>query len=250
MQLAIPHAPRKVRFRQVPGAVGRLVRSALIGLGLCALLVFSASFAARWFSKERAFLASAEEIVGTLADVKVRPGEETGRLTVLYRYGNLQRSATGVVTHAEYAEGIGPGAQVRLLVDPRDPDHPREAGFARAQGALLWLVPVALGVGLVLALGLFAFELRRTLRSEVHPLRFGALVWLLPDGPLPDTRREVTFKGSYFREDQRHEVRARGRPGRAPVRNGEKVLAAVVPSKPTVARVVDEDLARELGWIR
>jgi hypothetical protein len=34
------------------------------------------------------------------------------------------------------------------------------------------------------------------------------------------------------------------------VRNGSKVLAAVVPREPDWARVIDEDLARTLGWIR
>jgi hypothetical protein len=34
------------------------------------------------------------------------------------------------------------------------------------------------------------------------------------------------------------------------VRNGEKVLAAVVPTEPTWARVVDEELAKTLGWYR
>ncbi|MFP2908384.1 DUF3592 domain-containing protein, partial [Pyxidicoccus sp. 3LFB2] len=50
--------------------------------------------------------------------------------------------------------------------------------------------------------------------------------------------------------DVKHAVRARVRPGRAPVRNGEKVLAAVVPRQPGWARVIDQDLAKELGWVR
>ena len=61
---------------------------------------------------------------------------------------------------------------------------------------------------------------------------------------------ELRFAGHYFRDDQRFEVTARGRPGRRPVRNGEKVLAAVLPSQPTWARVVDEELATALGWYR
>jgi hypothetical protein len=33
------------------------------------------------------------------------------------------------------------------------------------------------------------------------------------------------------------------------VRNGEKVLAAVVPRRPTWVRIIDADLAKTLGWI-
>ncbi|RKG74477.1 DUF3592 domain-containing protein, partial [Corallococcus terminator] len=38
MQFAIPHAPRRVRLAQVPGAVTRLVRGVLVALGVMALL--------------------------------------------------------------------------------------------------------------------------------------------------------------------------------------------------------------------
>jgi hypothetical protein len=91
---------------------------------------------------------------------------------------------------------------------------------------------------------------RRLWRAEVEPLRLGALVWLTPQGPLPETRGEVVFPAHYFRQDVKHGVRARVRPGRAPVRNGDKVLAAVVPRQPGWARVIDQDLAKELGWVR
>ncbi|HEX8439547.1 MAG TPA: DUF3592 domain-containing protein, partial [Archangium sp.] len=92
--------------------------------------------------------------------------------------------------------------------------------------------------------------LRRTLRVELEPLRTGALVWLTPEGPLPESRREVLFPASYWKQDRKHAVRARLRPGRAPVRNGDKVLAAVSSALPDQARVIDEELARALRWVR
>lgn len=254
MQLAIPHAPRPVRLSQVPGALLRLATAAALGLLLCGLAVAFALRGAGYFSAERAFLDRAKEVTATVTRVSLPPKEQRedapATLTAIYPFDGLQRSATGIITDALYAEGIGQGAKVTLLVDPADPEHPREAAHARRRGAVLWLLPAALGFGLLLAAGIFALELRRVYRSLVEPLQKGALVWLLPEGPLPDAREEVTFSASYFRDDVKHEVKARGRPGRAPVRNGDKVLAALVPKKPTWVRVVDEDLARTLGWIR
>ena len=58
------------------------------------------------------------------------------------------------------------------------------------------------------------------------------------------------FPANYWKQDRKHTVHARLRPGRAPVRNGEKVLAAVLSSLPDQARVIDEELARVLGWVR
>ena len=72
-------------------------------------------------------------------------------------------------------------------------------------------------------------------------------------GMLLYARKKLIPQGNVsitINDDQKLEVTARGRPGRRPVRNGEKVLAAVVPSEPTWVRVVDEDLARTLGWYR
>jgi len=99
----------------------------------------------------------------------------------------------------------------------------------------------------VLAL-LLLLEGRRALLRELNPLRHGMLVWLTPNAPLPETKQETVFAAHYYRQDVKYEVQARARPGRAPVRNGEKVLAAVVPSRPTWVRVIDEDLAKTLGW--
>ncbi len=254
MQLAIPKAPRPVRLAQVPGAVRRLCIASAVGASLCLLLVFAAGRAGRWVSEERAFLDRAEEVAATVARVRLPPPDERERadalLDVLYVQGGLSRSASGVPAAALYAEGLGPGASVRLLVDPGVPERPREARWARARGGLLWLVPAAAALGLLLAAGLVGWELRRVWRRELEPLRVGALVWLTPDGPLPEERREISFGASFLRGDERLKVRVRGRPGRAPVRNGAKLLGAVLPREPGLARLVDEDLARTLGWIR
>jgi hypothetical protein len=253
MRMAIPHAPRKVRWRQVPGAIRRLVTVALLGLVCAAAAGAGARFASRRFLAERAFFARAEEVRGQITTVKLPPLNEregsTATFNVLYQSGKLQYSAAGVKAFTEDVEGLGRGAPVTLLVDPQDPDHPREARYARAIARRLDLLPFGAAGGLLVGLALFALELRRTVRSDIEPLRTGALVWLTPDQALPDTKRETVFKASYFRDDVKYPVRARARPGRAPVRNGEKVLAAVVPKRPTWVRVIDEDLARVLGWV-
>ncbi|WP_224240771.1 DUF3592 domain-containing protein [Hyalangium gracile] len=254
MQFAIPHAPRRVRFTQVPGAVGRLVRTFALGLLFMAGLGAGAALAGRFFVKERSFFIRAQEVVGLVADRKLPPKDKRvdaeALLEVLYNVDGVQHTVSGVRTSAEYAEGLGHGAQVTLLVDPTQPDRPREARYARANSGAVDLVPWALGVGALGAILFFLRELRRTIRAELEPLRVGALVWLTPDGPLPETRREIVFPASYYRQDVKLSVRARARPGRAPVRNGQKVLAAVVPREPDWVRVIDEDLARTLGWIR
>ncbi|GHG77396.1 DUF3592 domain-containing protein [Comamonas sp. JC664] len=254
MQLAIPHAPRKVKLRQVPGAVGRLIRGALLGLLAVAVLGAGAGWAGRYFVEEQGFASRAEEVEGIVVASRLPPPEERdggeGRLEVLYTFDTSEHSVSGVRTFAEYAEGLGRGARVLLLVDPASPGRPREARFARSQALRVGLMPWGIGLGVLVALGGFAWEVRRLWRSEVEPLRLGALVWLSPDGPLPETRGEVSFPAHYFRQDVKHAVRARVRPGRAPVRNGEKVLAAVVPRQPGWARVIDQDLASVLGWLR
>ncbi|WP_426752304.1 DUF3592 domain-containing protein [Myxococcus sp. Y35] len=254
MQLAIPHAPRQVQLKQVPGAVGRLVRGALLGLLAVAVLGAGAGWAGRYFVEEQGFASRASEVEGLVVASRLPPPEDRdggeGTLEVLYTFDTVEHSVSGVRTFAEYAEGLGRGARVTLLVDPAMPDRPREAGFARSRALRVGLLPWGIGLGVLVAVGLFVWELRRLWRSEVEPLRLGALVWLTPDGPLPESRGEVSFPAHYFRQDVKHEVRARVRPGRAPVRNGEKVLAAVVPRQPGWARVIDQDLAGVLGWLR
>lgn len=231
----------------------RLVLVALAGVACAAAAAWGARWVSARVSAERRFLARAEEVTGQVARIRLPPPEvregRTALVDVLYVYEKRHISVGGVTAFAEEAEGWGVGAEIALLVDPDDPERPKEAHFARARGARLDVWPYGLAVGLALGAALFAFELRRTYRSEVEPLRKGALVWLTPDQPLPETPEETRFGASYYRDDVKLSVRARGRPGRAPVRNGEKVLAAVVPKRATWVRVIDEDLARTLGWI-
>lgn len=253
MRLAIPNTPRKVSLGQVPGAYARLSIVAAVGGVLAAGLGFAGTKAGTWLSGERQFFETAVEVPGKVTLVSLPPARERERgvakLSVIYAYPEgFDRSAAGVPTGALYAEGLGVGADVKLLVDPKDPERPREARYERDREGLQRFVPIGVGLGILLALGLFGFELKRSIRSELDPLRKGMIVWLTPDEELPETRGETVFPASFYRQDVKIAVRARARPGRAPVRNGDKVLAAVVPSRPTWVRVIDEDLARTLGW--
>lgn len=252
MQLAIPKAPRKVKLRQVPGALQRLAVVAAIAAAVAGVIALIGLKAGRWLGAEGQFFARAVEVPAKVSRVSLPKFEERGskpaQLTVLYSFGDEDRSVSGVLADAERAEGLGPGADVTLLVDPRAPESPREAEYARASQGLSKFGPAGVGLGLLVALLLVGLELRRAVRSELAPLTNGMLVWLTCEGRLPDTRAETTFDAHYFQQDVKHAVRARARPGRAPVKNGEKVLAAVVPSRPTWVRVIDEDLARRLGW--
>ncbi|MFT3707412.1 MAG: DUF3592 domain-containing protein [Archangium sp.] len=254
MQLAIPSAPRPVKLSQIPGA---LVRVGVVGAGAVVLTVL-VFVAARYFqaplAAQRAFLDEAIPVEGKVAEVTLPPLEQRlqtpARLRVVYQYQGRDYAGSGVLTDGVEAEKLFTGAPVGLLIRPGTPAQPQEREYARAQAGWVWLGSAIIGVGLLLAAGLMTFELRRAVRREISPLRIGALVWLTPDAQLPDTKDELRFPAHYFRNDQKLEVTARGRPGRRPVRNGEKVLAAVVPTEPTWARVVDEDLARTLGWYR
>ncbi len=253
MRLAIPNVPRKVTLRQVPGALSRLSVVAglcVVGVGI---LVAVSSMAGTWLSKEQDFFKTAIEVPGKVTQVTLPPRDDRergiARLSVIYAWPEgFDRSAAGIATGALFAEGIGVGAVVPLLVNPADPDHPREAAYERDREGVQRFVPFGLGLGVLLALGLFGFEVKRAVKRELEPLRTGMLVWLTPDDELPETKAETIFSASYYRQDVKIFVRARARPGRAPVRNGEKLLAAVVPSRPTWVRVIDEDLARSLGW--
>jgi hypothetical protein len=253
MRFAIPNPPRKVALSQVPGAVQRLALTCAVAVVLVAAMGLGGRFATRHLGAERAFFDSAEEVPGVVSAISLPPKDQrdgaTATLGVLYTYGQKERVASQLLTSAEYAEGLGRGATVTLLVNPLEPDAPREARYAREKAQVLDLVWPSLGLGALLAAGLLGLELRRTVRADLTPLRAGLLVWLTPDAELPATRAEVVFPASYYRQDVLFKVKARVRPGRAPVRNGGKVLAAVVPSRPTWVRVIDEDLARALGWV-
>lgn len=252
MKLAIPSAPRRVFLHQIPGALGRVALVAVLSLVLVAALAVLGSRGARALAKEKDFLSAAVEVSGTVADVSLPPVDQrqgrAARLRVLYVVDGRQHTASGVEMDALEAEGLGPGARVTLLVDPAKPSMPRELRQAWRGERWVWLGEAGLGLGAVLGVLLVARELRRALRRELEPLRRGALVWLTPDVELPKTKGELCFPAHYFRDDVKHRVTARGRPGRAPVKNGEKILAAVVPSEPSWARIIDEDLARTLGW--
>ena len=253
MRFAIPNPPRKVALSQVPGAVKRLALTCAGAVVLVAAMGLLGRIATSRVGAERAFFDRAEEVPGVVSGIRLPPRDQrdgaTAKLTVLYAYGNKERVVSDLATAAEYAEGLGRGAKVALLVNPDEPDAPREARYARASAEVLDLVWPSLGLGALLAVLLVGLEIRRTVRADLTPLRSGLLVWLTPDAELPDTRAEVVFPASYYRQDVLYKVKARIRPGRAPVRNAGKVLAAVVPSRPTWVRVIDEDLARELEWV-
>lgn len=254
MQLAIPSAPRPVKLSQIPGALRRVALVALGAAVVTALVSFFAARAQSSLSAERAFLARAEEVNGKVTEVVLPPAGDTleapARLRVIYQVQGRDYAASGVQANRVDAEQLFLGAKVLLLVDPSAPTKVQEARWLRGRVGWVWLQTFIVGLGVLLGAGLVAFELRRAIRREVAPLRVGALVWLTPDEPLPDTKDELRFGAHYFRDDVKQTVTARGRPGRRPVRNGEKVLAAVVPSEPTWVRVVDEELARVLGWYR
>ena len=254
MQLAIPSAPRAVKLSQIPGALRRVTWVGLAALVLTALVWFLAARAHSSLSAERDFLGRAQEVKGQVTEV-VLPDlehrlERPARLRVIYKLAGRDYAASGVQADSLDAEQLLTGARVTLLVDPASPSSAQEAKWLRSRVGWWWLGSLIIGVGVLLGAGLVAWELRRAIRREVNPLRWGALVWLTPDEPLPDTREDLSFAAHYFRDDQKLAVTATGRPGRRPVRNGEKVLAAVVPSEPTWVRVVDEELATVLGWYR
>ncbi len=254
MQLAIPSTPRPVKLSQIPGALTRVALVAGGAVVLTLVVWFGASRAQSSLSAQREFLERAVEVPGQVTEVVLPPMESRlespARLRVIYRLAGKDYAASSVPMAGVDAESLFTGAKVTVLVDPASPSRAEEAAWARGQAGWVWLGSLILGLGLLLGGGLVAFELRRSIRREVAPLRFGALVWLTPEAALPDTKDELRFPAHYFRDDQKLQVTARVRPGRRPVRNGEKVLAAVVPAEPTWARVVDEDLARVLGWYR
>ncbi len=254
MKLGIPSPPRAVKLQQLPGALRRVGVTAAVAALLTGFAFGAVRWAERPLAAQRAFLNGAVELSAQVADVALPKFEEResvpAKLRVIFSFDGKERSAHPVPMHAIAAEALYRGAKVNVLVDPSAPTRVQEAAYARAQAGLTWLGSLVLGLGALLAAGLGGFVLRREVARELTPLRLGALVWLTPNEALPETRDEVRFTGHYFREDVKHEVTARIRPGRRPVRNGEKVLAAVMPGQTWPARVVDEDLAQTLGWYR
>jgi hypothetical protein len=252
-QLAIPQAPRAVALTQLPGAVRRLALVGSVGLVLVAL-VWGAGYQARaWLTQEREFLARAVEVKGTLAEVSLPPASErdhsSATLRVLFTLAGESHTASGVPMEARVAEGLGRGASVDLLVDPTHPEHAREKQWAGDRQTSVMVANLGLGLGVLLTLAFLVREGRRALRRELDPLRVGAIVWLTPSVDTLGATGEFTFPASYFRDDVKHEVTARAVAG-GWVRNGEKVLAALVPTEPTWVLVIDEALAKRLGWYR
>ncbi len=247
MQLAIPQAPRRVRLSQIPGGLARVGLVAAAMLALVAGAGFAAARWARAVGREEGFLARAQEVDAQVRDLQMPrgEGEELARVDVLYELGGLQRVGTGLPLFVQDAQEIRWGSPLRILVDPANPDAPRELRLARskapglrAQRIALWTL-VGIFAAAACAVVVLAF------RREVLPFRKGALVWLTPDKLLP---WGGAFKASYLREDVRHAVRASVRAGKAPVLNGEKVLAAVAPGRGRRAKVIDEEMARAFGW--
>jgi hypothetical protein len=252
MQLRIPHAPRPVRFGQIPGARSRLALTALGCAIFAALMIGLALSTGRSQLADRDFTARAVLVTGKVTQVRHPPAMtadvEPAKLTVLYRWNDAAMTASSVDVPASEARGLGAGSLLDLLVDPNDPDRVRAVlavETAQTLAPLSWAIVV---IALLLAIGGVALELRRAWRRELEPLRHGALVWLTPDRPTPEGKQESVFGASFWRDDVKYSVRARGRLGHSPVRNADKLLAAVVPSQPTWVRIIDEDLARTLGW--
>lgn len=250
VQLAIPHAPRPASLAQVPGALRRVV---LVGVGcVVSVLVVAvlARVALRWVTEEARFVAGAEAVTGRVVRVD-RPKAERASwpVAVIYALGAGQQAAT-IEVDAAIAEPLGKGAPIELLVRPEAPSQPRERHTVEARASRGSLLLPVLGVAVVAAVLVLVRELRRALRREVEPLRTGLLVWLTPDAPLPERRGPFAFPAHYFRDDVKHAVVARADGRRRPVKNGEKLLAAVAPREPTWVRVVDEEVAQRLGWFR
>lgn len=252
MQLRIPHAPRKVTLAQIPGARQRLLGVAALGFVAVVALGFLGQVIGAQVIAEQRFLSRAERVEATVVSVVLPPIEARdsaeARLSALYDLRGARHSATGIPMNAFEAEHLGKGAKVTLLVDPAHPDHPIEQRQAIRAAQRKSLLPFGFFLGVLVAIAAILAEARRCVRSDLEPIRHGALVWLTPDKPLPQQGRAAVIAATYYRDDVKHPVRARFTPRRAPVRNGDKVLAAIVPARPTWARVVDEELASRLGW--
>jgi hypothetical protein len=180
--------------------------------------------------------------------VQARLDGEAALADVLYQVDGRGYSAQGIAVRVE-GRPLGHGARLALSVDPAAPDAPLEARFAAGRAARIWLrLQLQTGAGGLLLLGLLAWTVA-VIRREPRALRSGLLVWATPADP----RTPVRFgrlRGRYFLRDVEFDLRARARRSQGLVRNGEKVLAAVVPGRPRQAWVVDEALAASLGWTR
>jgi hypothetical protein len=246
VKLALPAAPRKVRLGQVPGArvrIGAAVALLLLAAGLFAAAERRALTRAR---AERAAFARRVAVEGRV--LQARLDGEAAVADVLYEVDGRGYSARGIAVRVE-GRPLGHGARLALSVDPAAPDAPLEARFAAREAARiglpLWGLSGAGGLLLLFLLGWTVALIRR----EPRALRSGLLVWATPADPQAPLRFG-RLRGRYFLRDVEFDLCARARRGRGLVRNGEKVLAAVVPGRPRQAWVVDEALAASLGWTR
>ena len=249
MQLQLPHPPRKVRLGQIPGAWLRVGLAALGALVLLAVIGALCLTLYRRADRDLSFVAKAQEVEGTVSDVRLaKKGREVASFDVLYDFAGLRRAGSAVETFPDYAATLSRGSKVKLLLDGGDPDAPRDAAYAREKARQWDFAPYTVAVAIAAALVLAVWMVARAAKAELDPIRTGLIVWLTVEGQLPERGDRPVVRGSYYREDVKKDVRARIRPGRALVRNGDKVLAAVAPGRPNGALVVDEDLARALGW--
>ena len=115
---------------QVPGAFRRLSLVAAGALVVFAIISLAGLMAGRWLGAESDFFKHAVEVPGRVSLVSLPKWEERtqkpAKLTVLYTFDGADRSVNGVLVDAERAEGLGLGANVTLLVDPKAPEAPRE----------------------------------------------------------------------------------------------------------------------------
>jgi hypothetical protein len=201
--------------------------------------------------RESSSLGRAREVMGQVGELRGTSDATAEAVArVVYSYQGREYSASDVSVRADAAERLARGSPIRLLIDPENPSSVLAADEASSRRGVLGLGWVLLGLGAVSTFALAAFEIRRAIKLEVDPIRLGAIVWVTPDAPKGIDEQETRFPAHYFENDVRREVLVRGRRGRAPVRRGVKLLAAVVPTRPRFARLIDEDLARSLGWSR
>ncbi|MDX2010852.1 MAG: DUF3592 domain-containing protein [Myxococcaceae bacterium] len=226
--------------------VGLVAAVALAGVAGLTALAWAAT---RWLTDDARFLREATAVDGAVVLVEPDRGRARTPVQVIYRFEERQHTAS-VLVESERARGIGKGARLELLVMGAAPDQPREKGTTEAGATSGPMLGAVVAVALIAAVLVVARELRRAMRREVEPLRTGLLVWLTPNAALAEQPGERSFAAHFYRDDRRHDVTARCNGSRRPVRNGDKLLAAVAPREPTWVRVVDEEVAQSLGWYR
>jgi hypothetical protein len=226
--------------------VGRVAGLASFGVVALTALAWGLT---RWITDDARFLRDAAAVEGTVVSVEPARDRAQTPVQVIYRFAERQHTAS-VFVESERASGLGKGAKLELLVRAAEPERARERLTTEASARQGPFLGTVLLVAIVAALLVVVREVRRAMRREVEPLRTGLLVWLTPNEALGERRGEFAFPAHFYRDDRRVDVTARLNGSRRPVRNGEKLLAAVAPREPGWVRVVDEEVARSLGWYR